>query len=161
MSCSALTSQASSKKHSEISDLKSLNVGKTFFQSLGSSETSGRPTSSLQTVESMVVPISPLPAEVLWLPKVVKNHFTLHSCLGLNDLFKSNMFPHRKIAKTFKLSKTKSRFLISFKLSPLFKNVLLKSINASPYFVLLYDDSINKILQNEPMDLHARYLDDN
>ena len=75
MGCSALTSHASGKKHSEISGLKSLNIGNTFFKSLGSSETSVKPTSSLQTVESMVVPVSVLQTAVLWVLKVVKNHF--------------------------------------------------------------------------------------
>ena len=84
--CSALTSHASGKKHSEISGLKSLNVGNTFFKSLGSSETSIKPTSSQQTVDSMVVPVSALRAEVLWVLKVVKNDFLLNSCLDMNDL---------------------------------------------------------------------------
>ena len=39
MGCSVLASLASGKKHSEISGLKSLNVGNTFLESWGSSET--------------------------------------------------------------------------------------------------------------------------
>ena len=100
MGCSALTSHPSGKKHLEISGLKSLNVGNTFFKSLGSSETSAKPTSSLQTVENMVVPVSAVRAEVLWVLRVVKNYFSLRSCLGLNYLFKS-MFPDSEIAKTY------------------------------------------------------------
>ena len=42
MGCSVLTSHASGKRHSEISGLKSLNIGNTFFKSSGSSETSGK-----------------------------------------------------------------------------------------------------------------------
>ena len=135
MRCSALTSHASGKKHSEISGLKSLNVGNAFFKSLGSSETSVKPTSSLQTVERIVVPVRALRGEVLLVLKVVKNHFSLRSCLGLNDLFK-NIFPDSEIAKTFKLSKTKCGYLINYGLTPFFEDVLLKSINASPYIVI-------------------------
>ena len=130
MGCSVSTSHASSKKHSEVSGLKGVNVRNTFFKSLGSSEASVKPTSSLQTVEGMVVLVSTLPADILWEFKVVKNNFSLRSCLGLNDLFKS-MFPDSEIAKRFKLSKIKCVHLINNGLAPYFKDVLLKSINAS------------------------------
>ena len=111
MGCSDLTSHASGKRHSKILGLKSLNVGSTFFESLGRSETSVKPTTSLETVESMVVSVSTLQVEVIWVLKVVKNHFSLRSCLGLNDLFKK-MFPDSEIVKPFKLSKT--GYLISY-----------------------------------------------
>ena len=124
-------------KHSDISGLKSLNVGNLFFKSLGSSETRVKPTSSLQTVDSMIVPVSALQVEDLW---VVKNDFSLCLCLGLNDPFKS-MFPNSEIAKTFKLNKTKCQYLISYALAPFLKDVLLKSINTSQYFVILHDES--------------------
>ena len=86
----------------------------------------------------MIVAVSSIQAEVLWVLKVVKNHFSLGSCLGLNDLCKS-MFPKSEITKTSKLSKTKCEYLINYGLAPFFKNVLLKSMNASPYFVISYD----------------------
>ena len=127
MGWSALLSHASGKKHSEISGLRSLNVGKTFFESLGSSETSVKPTSSLQTFESMVVPVSVLRAEILYVLKVEENHFSMRMCLGLNDLFKS-MFPDSEIAKTLKLIKTKWGYLINYGLATFFSDVLLKSI---------------------------------
>ena len=77
MGCSALTGHASGKKYSEIPGLKSLSVGNTFFDCLDSSETSVKPTSNLQAVENMVVPVSRLWAEVVWVLKVLKNSFSL------------------------------------------------------------------------------------
>ena len=51
------------------------------------------------------------------------------------------MFPSIEIAKTFKLSKAKCGYLINYELAPFLKDVLLKSINASePYFVIWYDE---------------------
>ena len=55
-----LDSHTSCKNDSKTLGLKSQNVWNTFFKSLGSSETNVKPTSSLQTVESMVVPVSAL-----------------------------------------------------------------------------------------------------
>ena len=62
------------------------------------------------------------------------------------------MFPGNEITKTFKLSKTKREYLINYGLAPFVKDVLLKSINASPYFVILNDKSMSKTLQNEQME---------
>ena len=76
-------------------------------------------------------------------------------------IFLKSMFPNSEIAKTFKLSKTKWGYLISYGLAPFFEDILLKSINTSPYFVILHDESMNEILQNVQMDLQARYWDDN
>ena len=61
------------------------------------------------------------------------------------------MFSDSDIAKTFKLSKTKCGYLISYGLAYFLKDkdVLLKLMHASPYFVISYDESIDKILQNE------------
>ena len=51
------------------------------------------------------------------------------------------MFPGSEIAKTFKLSKAKCGYFINYELAPFLKDVLLKSINASePYFVIWYDE---------------------
>ena len=43
---------------------------------------------------------------------------------------------------------------------PYFKDVLLKSINSSEFFVLSYDESLNKVLQEDQMDVHFRFWDD-
>ena len=51
------------------------------------------------------VPVSALRPKFLWVLRffdVVKNRFSQHSCLGLNDLFKS-MFPDSEISETFKV----------------------------------------------------------
>ena len=107
----------------------------------------------------MFVLVSALWAEVLWVLNVVINHFSLCLCLGLNDLFKS-MFPDSEIAKLFKQSKTKCECSINHGLVSFFKDDLLKLINVSPYFVILYDENMRKIQQDEQMDLQLRYWDD-
>ena len=63
--------------------------------------------------------------------------------------------------KVLKLSKTKCGYLVNYILAPFLNDVKLQSINASPCFVILYDESINKVLQNEQIDLQARYWDYN
>ena len=104
----------------------------------------------------MLTPASTLKAEVCWSLKVVSSHSSLRSCLRLNDLFKA-MFIGSEIAKSFQLSKTKCGYLINYGLAPYFKDVLLKSINSSEFFVLLYDASLNKVLQEDQTDVHFRF----
>ena len=71
-------------------------------------------------------------------------------------IFLKTCFPTVKYLKH-----SNCEYLINYELTLFFKDVLLKSINASPYFMISYDESMNKILQNEQVDLQARYGDDN
>ena len=107
----------------------------------------------------MLIPASTLKAENFWSLKVVSSHFALRSCLGLNDLFKT-MFIDSEIAKSFQLFKTKCGYLINYGLATMnFKDVLLKSINSSELFVLSCGESLNKVLQEDQMDVHFRFWD--
>ena len=156
--CSALTSHVSGKKHSAISGLASLNVGNTFFKSLGSSETSVTPTNILQTVESMMYQLVHFDlnffgfSSSLMLWKIVFHSIRVLAWM----IFLKACFPTVKYLKHLKCG-----YLINYEIAPFFKDVLLQSINASPYFVISYDDSVNQILQNEQMDLQASYCVDN
>ena len=70
------------------------------------------------------------------------------------------MFSDTHIVKSFKRSKTKCAYLINFGIAPYFKEVLSKEIINSPLFSLLFDESMNHILQNEQLDIHIRPWDD-
>ena len=56
-------------------------------------------------IEDFQIPALVVKAEIVWVLKDVMSHFSLRSCLELNDLFKC-MFPDRQIASKFSLSKT-------------------------------------------------------
>ena len=66
------------------------------------------------------------------------------------------MFTDSKIIKSFQLSKTKCGY-INFGLVPYFKELLLKEIKASDCFRISFDESMNKVLQEEQMDVQIRY----
>ena len=67
------------------------------------------------------------------------------------------MFSDSEIAKSFKLSKTKCGYFINFGLAPYFKDLLVKEIKAANIFVVPFDESLNKVLQEEQMDVQVRY----
>ena len=100
-----------------------------------------------------------LRAEVLWSIKVVLSHFSVNSCTGMPELFRS-MFPDSSIAKEFKISKTKCSYIIRFGLAPYFKELLMKKLKeADCKFVISFDESLNRILQEEQMDLIIHFWD--
>ena len=48
----------------------------------------------------------------------------------------------------------------NFGIAPYFNEVLRKEIINAPAFCLLFDESMNRILQNEQLDIHIRFWDD-
>lgn len=112
-----------------------------------------------KNITDFILPANTFQAEILWALKVVVNHFSMWSCLGLNDLFR-RMFPDSNVAKSFQLSKTKCGYLINYGLAPYFRELLNKLVMSSPFFTISYDESMNKVLQKEQMDLQVRFWDD-
>ena len=89
-----------------------------------------------------------LDAETRCYLKLIESHSSYRSCLDLSRLFRK-MFPDSEIASKFKLSKTKSSYIISH-------GIALYHPLASPfYYSLSYDESLNTLLQNEQMDVQT------
>ena len=156
MGIGAVVSHSPGNKH--LSNINSSKITN-FFNTNQTSEAppgTSQDTESWKTIESFIIPASKLNSEILWALKVVMSHFSLRSCMGLNDLFKV-MFPGSDIVKGFALSRTKCTYLINFGLSPYFKLELVNCIKASPYFIASVDESLNQVTQNEQMDIQIRY----
>ena len=107
------------------------------------------------TMDTYIMSLSVAHAEIRWAMKVVTSYFSLR-CLDIKYLF-SSMFPHSQIASQFSMSKTKCGYLINYGLAPYYKERLLKEIKKSPFFTVLFDESLNNIFQTEQMDAHVRY----
>ena len=71
---------------------------------------------------------STLSAEIFWCLKVIKCHFSLRSCEGLDKLFRK-LFPDSELASKFALGKTKCAYMINFGLVPYFRESLTRDIN--------------------------------
>ena len=165
---SALKSHADGRDHKNLMEhaeaaVKSLSF--LHFKKVPTSSTSNSdapaesPESSLlsmQKVDGLRIPIAVQKAEIRWAIKCVLSGFSFRSCLNLNSLFQT-MFGDSEIAKSFKMSKTKCAYLINFGLAPNFKDILTSDISLSPFFSLLFDESFNRVLQQEQMDVQIRY----
>ena len=77
----------------------------------------------------------------------------------MNQLFEV-MFSDSDIAKTFQMSKTKVSYVIIFGLADYFYNNLIPLVKKSPFYSLLFDESLNKVLSKEQMDLQIHFYDD-
>ena len=122
------------------------------------------------TVDNMIILAGTLRKEILWTLKVVPNHFSLQSCLDLNELFQPfqlfqmtcfKMFLDSKMAKSFHLSKTQCGYIINCGLASYFKELLTKAARGSPLSVLSFDESLNNTLQEKQMDLQVWHWDNN
>ena len=59
-----------------------------------------------------------------------------------------------------KLGKTKCRYFINFGIAPYFKKNLIKEVSSSPFFSCSFNESLNRISQDEQMDTYVRYWND-
>ena len=71
-----------------------------------------------------------------------------------------SMFSYTLIAENFGISKTKCSHLINHGFAVYFKEKLVKTVKYLACLVISYDKILNKILQEEQMDLSVRFWDD-
>lgn len=102
---------------------------------------------------------SVLSAEVLWSCKTVTSHYSCASSADTDKLFQV-MFPDSQIARQFKCGATKCDYLIRFGLAPFFEKRLLDKLSQpGTVYTVSFDESLNRHLQEEQMDLLLRFWD--
>ena len=91
-------------------------------------------------------------AEVLWVIKVITNHYLFSSCKDISRLL-FKMFPDSQIAHSFSCGGTKCGYLACFGIYPYFHELLIEKIRAVKYYTLSFDESLNQINQKKQMDM--------
>ncbi|XP_045207486.1 uncharacterized protein LOC123559592 [Mercenaria mercenaria] len=100
---------------------------------------------------------SVLRAEILWTLKLLTTHQSYKSSENSDKLFRT-MFPDSTIASQFKCGERKAAYLTVFGLGEHFMSLLKNRVNG-PY-VIIFDESLNKKMQEKQMDLFVRFWDD-
>lgn len=95
-------------------------------------------------------------AEAIWAIQTVMNHSSLRASASCTPLFHL-MFPDSEIAKRMTMQKDKLSWFIVHGLCPYFKGALESILKQTEYLVLGFDESFNKISQNQQMDLGVRF----
>ena len=67
------------------------------------------------------------------------------------------MFPDSKIVSQFTLGKTKGRYTMLYGIAPEFKKQLIYDINASPFYTVSFDESLNSQMQMSHMHVGVRF----
>jgi hypothetical protein len=67
------------------------------------------------------------------------------------------MFPDSSIAQGFSCGDSKASYLCNFGLAPYFSEELKKRASSSTNYVLLFDESLNKEIQEKQMDVYVRF----
>ena len=113
-----------------------------------------------KAISSYLVKDNVLTAEVLWALKTVLSHYSCSSSDNNDKLFQ-RMFPDSQIAADYASGKTKCSYLIKFGLVPYFHQKVVNIIsNKTCIYSVSFDESFNKVLQQEQMDLVLRFWDD-
>ena len=102
----------------------------------------------------MILPIIILDAEIKWSVNVVQNHLSFRSFIDLNKLF-YRMFPDSKIAQKSQLEKTKCAYLVNYGMKLFVKDQLLKNFVVSTFYTVSFDESMNRVLQYEQIDVQV------
>ena len=162
MGVSAIKSHAKGKKHIDKESMRKSSSTLYFAKDKGKSkETSTTsPAACSQTLlPSVVANASATEAEIVWTIRTVLLHNSNRSCDGLPKLFQC-MFPDSKIAKIFSLGRTKCGYYTNFGIAPYLKDTLISKVKAAPFYALSYDESLNRVFQEEQMDIHLRYFNE-
>ena len=167
MGVSALVSHMNGKMHKSF--MKDVNPLQTLFFKKkpvesnidipGCSKDTGQcDSSSSEVVSKSDLAVKILDAEIRWAIKVVKMHASYRSTVDISKLFAA-MFSDSDIALGFQMSKTKVSYMIGFGLSDYFYKTLVNNVKQSPFYSVLFDESLNEVLNKEQMDLQLRFFD--
>ena len=111
--------------------------------------------STSSKVEELIIPLSAKTTEIRWPLKVVISLGSLTSCLYISNLFKA-IFPENEISLKFQMSKINCAHTINYGIAPDFKKIY-KGKQSSQFCSVIFDESLNRMLQEERMDIQIRY----
>ena len=97
-----------------------------------------------------------LDAEIVWCLHMVHSHLSYRSCDPIPPIFQ-RMFKTCPIAQQFHMKKDKAKYMIVYGLYPALKVKLQAQINASTWFSVSFDESLNRHQQKCQMDINIRF----
>lgn len=95
-------------------------------------------------------------AEILWTLHSTVTHNSFNNSKSVSTLF-SEMFPDSQIAQKFACGSTKLKYLVTFGLAPYFLSEIEEEVKDVSHVVVLFDESFNRTIKNEQMDIYLRY----
>ena len=166
MGVSALWSYAKGKKHqarASLSKVRSVDI-RHFASNKENSDDCGEPvsitasatTKTASTIVDLSKNLHIVDAEIHWCLRMVNCHSSCNSCADLGAMFQV-MFSDSKIASQFKLGKTKARYAMLYGIALELKKQLIYDINATAFYTVSFDESLNSQVQVSQMDVGVLY----
>lgn len=98
--------------------------------------------------------------EILWCLFTVDHEISNRTSASAVDLFKF-MFNGDNTAQLFQLGRDKIAYTVVYGIARFVKQKLRHELSQSPFFVVQFDESLNKVSQRGQMDLNVRFWSDN
>lgn len=114
------------------------------------------PSASSSSINPHVLKNDTLKAEVIHCLKLINQHNSYKSSSDSGDMYRL-MFPDSEIAKQFACGESKVRYLTTHGIGPYLKQQQLNFVKTLEWYVLFFDESLNKHLQTKQLDTHVRY----
>ena len=73
----------------------------------------------------------------------------------------ADKFSDSETAKKFSFGRNRCSYFVNFGIAPHFKTMLLHNVQKLPFFYVSFDEYLNKVLQNEQLDIQVRFWDEN
>ena len=105
-------------------------------------------------------PLQVLKVEIIWAIKCIDAYYSMNSCTGIGDVFHA-MYPDSNIARAFGCADKKVAYLCTLGLGPYFSGQLSAVVKSVSNYVLLFDETLNKELQEKQMAVYFCFWERN
>lgn len=110
------------------------------------------------TVDSFAFKSDLTEAETLWSIETVMTHKSLRTAEKDVTIMK-RMFKDSSVAEKMKLKKDKIAYVLLYGVAPYYRQELTEELKAVSFYVVGFDESLNKISKKQQMDITVRYWD--
>jgi hypothetical protein len=172
---SHIVSHAKGSKHIAKTKKSPLDI-KSFFISSVSTATTISPSPPVDSIPIANVPCSSSPiapnewqgftrkeeatrAELILTMTAAKLNISARSIDQLVSLL-PQVFFDSSIAQQISLGRTKFSYYLTFGLAPYFADLLFRQVKNAPEYVVIFDESLNKVVQKSQMDILVRFWSD-
>ena len=115
-------------------------------------------TSSSNLIASHFNATSSTNAEIIWALNFVVKSYSDRLNDDFGDILRA-MCPTRPLAKYFKMGRNKLLYDVNHGLSPYFREELDRDVGKSPFIIIMFDESLNEIVQLSEMDVFVCFWD--
>ena len=95
-------------------------------------------------------------AEIWWAHEIFVSQFLFWPCVDLNEIL-SDYGSRQCNFKWISVRQTKYNYNVLYGFAPYYKQNLISAIDLLPFYRILFDESLNEILQWEQLDIHIRF----